>query len=120
LVEDKATLPPPTIYSTAAIKIGEYGDCAATLVRFFTSIASVREAADPLRGHPCADNLPSSEIAKAADGLIGIAKMGTELFPFLKTGNESEDGIDGDGIAKIEGAYREWRSYREKYFPFRS
>jgi hypothetical protein len=31
--------------------------------------------------------------------------MGIELFPSLKTGIESEDGTDEDGITKIERAY---------------
>jgi hypothetical protein len=120
LIEDRAKFPSSSIYTNAVVKIGEFGDCAATLVRFFASIAVTREAADRLRGHPLADNLPSSEVAKAADGLIDIAKMGIELFPFLKTGIESEDSQDGDGTAKIERAYSHWRSNREKYFPFHS
>src|SRR5271170_4936622 len=92
----QAKFPPSTIYANAVAKIGEFGDCAATVVRFFASIAAAREAAERLRGHPLADNLPTSEVARAADGLIGIAKMGSDLFPFLKTGIESEDGADGD------------------------
>jgi hypothetical protein len=105
LIEDRAKLPASSIYANAVVKIGQFGDCVATLVRFFTSIAGAREAADRLRAHRLGDNLPSSEIAKAADGLIDIAKMGIELFPSLKTGIESEDGTDEDGITKIERAY---------------
>jgi hypothetical protein len=52
LIEDRASLPAARIYASAAGKIGEFKDCAATLVRFFTSIAVVREAADRLRDHP--------------------------------------------------------------------
>jgi hypothetical protein len=112
--------PSRTVYANAIVKIGEFGDCAATLVRFFASIASAREAAKRLRDHPSADNLPLSEIAKAADGLIVIAKMGCELFPFLKTGIASEDGVDSDGVIKTESAYMQWRSCRENYYPFLS
>jgi hypothetical protein len=112
--------PSRTVYANAIVKIGEFGDCAATLVRFFASIASAREAAKRLRDHPSADNLPLSEIAKAADGLIVIAKMGCELFPFLKTGIASEDGVDSDGVIKTESAYMQWRSCRENYHPFLS
>ena len=118
LIEDRARLPPSTVYANAVVKIGEFGDCAATLVRFFASIAAAREAAKRLRHHPSADNLPRAEIAKAADGLIGIAKMGSDLFPFLKTGIPSEDGVDSDGVMKTESAYVQWRSCREKYYPF--
>ncbi len=118
LIEDRAKFPPSTIYANAVAKIGEFGDCAATVVRFFASIAAAREAAERLRGHPLADNLPTSEVARAADGLIGIAKMGSDLFPFLKTGIESEDGADGDGITKTERAYSDWRSSCQKHYPF--
>ena len=120
LIEDRAKLPPSTVYANAVVKIGEFGDCGATLVRFFASIAAARDAAERLRDHPLADNLPAVEIAKAANGLIGIAKMGSDLFPFLKTGIESEDGADSDGTTKTERAYTDWRSCREKYYPFRS
>lgn len=120
LIEDRAKLPSSSIYANAVIKIGEFGDCAATLVRFFTSIAVAREAADRLRGHPLADNIPPSEIAKAADGLINIAEIGIKLFPFLKTGIESEDSTDTNGVKQIEQAYKEWRTCREEFYPFRS
>ena len=120
LIEDRAKLPTSGVYANAVIKIGEFGACAATLVRFFTSIAVAREAAERLRGHPSAKNLPRGEIAKAADGLIEIAKMGTQLFPFLKTGIQSEDDTDTDGITKIERAYSHWRSCRERFHPFHS
>lgn len=117
LIEDRAKLPPSTVYANAVLKIGEFGDCGATLVRFFASIAAAREAAERLRDHPLADNLPSGEIAKAANGLIGIAKMGSDLFPFLKTGT-SEDDSDSDGVVKTESAYLQWRFCRENYYPF--
>lgn len=118
LIEDRAKLPASSVYANAVVKIGEFGGSAAALVRFFTSIAAAREAADRLRGHPSADDLPRPEIARAADGLIKIAKMGMELFPFLRTDIDSEDSADAGGIKKIECAYTDWCHCRQRFYPF--
>jgi hypothetical protein len=118
LIEDRAKLPPSGIYANSVIRIGELGDCARTIVRFFTSIAASREAADRLQNHPFAENIPTSEIARAADGLIKIAGTGSELFPFLKTDIQSEDGTDMDAAVKIGQAYTDWLSCREQFYPF--
>ncbi len=113
LIEERATLPAPVIYTNAAAKIGEFGDCAAVLLRFFTSISVAREAAARLRHHPLANNMPASEIAKSADGLIKIAEMGMELFPFFETDIESEDGVDSDAVKEIQQASKEWNTVRK-------
>lgn len=120
LVEDRAKLPSPAIYPNAALKIGEFGGCAAELVRFFASIAAVREAAERLLHHPQADNLPSSEIAKTADGLMKIAMIGIRLFPFFKTGVKSDDDADNDAVSNVECDARIWSACRTEFYPFRS
>jgi len=114
-VEDKSRLPPPQIYPNAAVKIGEFGECAANIVLFFNRIGVTREAAERLLRHPSADNLPSGEIAWAVERLISIAQVGINLLPYLKTSIVSQDSTDAEVIKKIQSEVTDWAGRRTSF-----
>jgi hypothetical protein len=115
VVEDKTKFPPPQIYPCAAAKIGEFGDCAADIVLFFSRLSATREAAERLLHHPMAVNLPIGEIAWAVERVTLMAEVGMNLLPHLKTAIVDYDSADAELIEKIKVDLTDWAGRRGSF-----